>query len=129
MGMINERGWTPLNEDDDIWTEDHYDKIKPFADALAHEWSRIHHESEQRGFQRQAAYEDGYQDYEYGDDDEDAEVFNYADSQRRLRDELERVQMEHIEKELYKLDVRMMRPYEHWNEDEHLISYMENRGY
>lgn len=122
---VNQRGWAPVNEDDPIWTEDHYDKIKPFADALAHQWSYIHHVSEQRGFERQFNFEDGFQDYEFESDEER----NYYEAQRRLANELERIQIEHIEESLEKLGVRMMRTYEHWNEDERYMEMMENRGY
>ena len=43
----------------------------------------------------------------------------------RLKDEGKRLRMELIESELEHLGVRKMRPYEHWNEDERYMQYME----
>ena len=37
------------------------------------------------------------------------------------------IRMEVIEELLSQLGARMMRPYEHWNEDEKYMEYMENR--
>lgn len=119
---INNRGWTPENEDDPIWTEDHYDKIKPFADALAHEWSRIHHESEQRHFTEEFDREDDY-------DFEDEAERDYYSAQRNLKQDLERVHVEVIETKLHELGVRMMRLYEHHNEMESYYEYAERERY
>lgn len=37
------------------------------------------------------------------------------------------IEMELIEEQMAALGARMMRPYEHWNEDERYMEYMENR--
>lgn len=37
------------------------------------------------------------------------------------------LEMELIEEQLHSLGARLMRPYEHWNEDERYMEYMENR--
>lgn len=125
MSMINQRGWVPENEDDPIWTENHYDKIKPFADALANEWSRIHHESEQRHFTEEFDREDGRNDYDFEDEAERSSYYTH----KQLKHDLERVQVEVIEAKLHELGVRMMRPYEHHNEDEAYMEYAERDRY
>ena len=45
----------------------------------------------------------------------------------RLKDSQQHMRMEVIEGLLSDLGARMMRPYEHWNEEERYMEYMENR--
>lgn len=121
LGVHLMRGWTPF-EDDPRWQEEgYYDKVAPRLDVLAAAWSRIQEESERRHFIR----EQDLEGYFYEDvDDEDEEVTSFL-GYVNLQDELERVQLQHIEEQLAKLGARMMRPYEHWNEDERLMEWME----
>ena len=119
------RGWTPI-EDDKRWDDDgYYDKVRSRCDFIASEWSRIHDTAEKAYFQRQSDYEFGFNDYEFEDEEEEAQ-FKWA---RQLHDNMENAKIEVLEKELNELGARMMRPYEHWNEDEKYMQYMENRGY
>lgn len=140
---VNQRGWTPI-EDDPRWEEDgYYDQVKARADALAEWWSNLHHESEQGVWARQRAYEDGDYDgpemprrswfdvgpegdaeYQKEVDQIDTEIALF-DHQRKVKDELQRAQMEFCETQLYELGARMMHPYEHHNEDERYMEYME----
>lgn len=52
-----------------------------------------------------------------------------AYAQRDFEREKLRKQVEWIEEELESLGVRIMRPYEHWNEDERYMQYMESDRY
>lgn len=45
----------------------------------------------------------------------------------RLREEKDHMRLEVIQGLLSDLGARMMRPYEHWNEEERYMEYMENR--
>jgi hypothetical protein len=45
----------------------------------------------------------------------------------RQKGEAELLKLSSIEAALGRLGVRMMRPYEHWNEDEKWMEYSENR--
>lgn len=140
---VNQRGWIP-NEDNPVWqNEGYYDQVKTRCDALAEWWSTLHHEAEQDVWSRQRAYEDGgYDGPEYprrrdfpsgpeGDAEyqtEEAQVDSeiaFFDNRRKVKDELQRAQMEFCEQQLYELGARMMRAYEHWNEDEKYMEYME----
>jgi hypothetical protein len=56
---------------------------------------------------------------------EDAE--NRYWDQSNLEESKDFVRMEVIEELLSELGARIMRPYEHWNEDEQYVEYMENR--
>lgn len=47
--------------------------------------------------------------------------------EERERKAERRLEIELIEDKLERLGARMMRPYEHWNEDERYMEYMENR--
>lgn len=47
--------------------------------------------------------------------------------ERRVEENKPYIRMEVIEDLLAQLGARMMRPYEHWNEDERYMEYMENR--
>jgi len=51
----------------------------------------------------------------------------YEGVNKRARINHERIEV--IEELLYELGARMMRPYEHWNEEERYMEYMENRYY
>jgi hypothetical protein len=52
-------GWTFINEDREI-SEEELDDIRPTLDALAKEWTAIHHQQEQEGFRRQSMIEEGH---------------------------------------------------------------------
>lgn len=118
VSRVNQRGWT--FEDEDNVPEGTYDKIKAECDALANQWSIINHEIEQASFA-----DDDFMDRVDLDDDE-AEQF---EASRKLKRDLQEAQLTHIKDRLHELGARMMRPYEHWNEDERYMQYMENRGY
>lgn len=49
------------------------------------------------------------------------------DAKLRERENEPYIRLEVIEELLGELGARMMRPYEHWNEDERYMEYMENR--
>jgi hypothetical protein len=140
---VNQRGWTPI-ESDDRWGQDgYYDHVAPKCDALAKWWSGLHHEDEQEAFARQRAYEDGNYDNFY--DEPNARYYDGgALDPEYIRDktafdimiieherntaakvELRLAQMDFCEERLQQLGARMKRPYEHWNEDEALMAYME----
>jgi hypothetical protein len=54
-----------------------------------------------------------------------AEAIYYAEVDKKKRIDHERLSV--IEELLGELGARMMRPYEHWNEDEKYMEYMETR--
>ena len=115
------RDWTPIESDPRWDDEDYYDKVKPALDALAQQWSHIHDTEERKYFERQSDFENGFQDYDF--EDEAEQIFYTA--KKSLERELIDAQMELIDNKLYELGARMMRPYEHWNEDERYMAYME----
>ncbi len=49
------------------------------------------------------------------------------EAERRLREAEEdrRLELEIVEEKLHRIGARMMRPYEHWNEDEAYVQHME----
>ena len=78
---------------------------------------------ERRSFARQAAAEEGFdRDEPDFDTDEEAAAF-YLKQDTMV--ELEHAEEERLLAQLRKLGARMQRPYEHWNEDERLMEYME----
>jgi hypothetical protein len=62
---------------------------------------------------------------EDGDDMGPIKEFKRAERERRAEKDIE---IEWVEAQLEALGARMMRPYEHWNEDEQYVQYMENRS-
>lgn len=141
--MTISRDWTPIDADPRWSDEAYYDKVRPELDALARAWSTLQTKREQDGFARQRAFEDGegdgfdyplrreYDDGPEGDAEYSRDVAAYeaslaaVDYARRLADELEQAQIDLIETKIAELGARMMRPYEHWNEDEQLMAYLE----
>ena len=119
---MNLRGWTWIDEES--ITEEQIEKVTPLLDELARQWSVLHDAEEQRGFRRQADYEDGYRDDEEFEDEAD----KYARAQiEHIRMNLHQAQLSAIEDMLAAHGARMMRPYEHWNEDERYMQYQESR--
>lgn len=115
--MIN-RSYTWIDE-----SVEHSDEDCAKAKMLAHMWSELATKIENKGSDRQARYEDG--DYPEFDDEASASAFELR---QELQAEMDQAQLDAIASKLYELGARMMRPYEHWNEDERMIEYMENRG-
>lgn len=56
-----------------------------------------------------------------------AKLWNDLERERQIEENKPYIRMEVIEELLSQLGARMMRPYEHWNEDEKYMEYMENR--
>ena len=119
----------------DAVEHDEHDKAR--ATALARRWSQMKNEEERRMYDRMARIEDGREDREEGCGDEDECTFcsdgdyyncpqEVAYRARRAAAQAERdLEIELIEDKLAALGARMMRPYEHWNEDERYMEYME----
>lgn len=92
------------------------------ARALANKWSELHFIQEQRHFARQSDIEEGRDcGPEFDTPEEEAE----HEDRQRVHRALERLEVELVEEKLAALGARMMRPYEHWNEDERYMEYME----
>ncbi len=119
------------------WLSDeveHSDQDCARAETLAKRWSQLHDAEEQRRFRRTSDYEDGG-DYGpepceecercvAGDDGQCEQI--KAWEQHALEQQAERdLEIELVEDKLQMLGARMMRPYEHWNEDERYMEYAE----
>lgn len=145
--MANQRGFAWLDE-----SVEHTDRDCARAQALADKWSELHNAEENRLFQLQFMEEGGRSydpsedcECEYcikanhdcdgeGDDCticsmkieltecESVKSFNEDREARRAERELE---VELVEDKLQRIGARIMRPYEHWNEEERLIEYAE----
>lgn len=135
-----------MDDMSDLEREIHEEMIK----RLANEYNRLNNEIERRSFISEED-QDNYYDYlsecanDYADSklEKDVEKKPHI-SQDEIRD-LHRIYMEEyyqeqekkrnkiyverdaVEALLHNLGARMMRPYEHWNEDEKYMEYMENR--
>lgn len=121
-------GWTWIDDNSEV-SDEQMDTLTPTLDALANEWTAITREIEQEGWNRQARYEDG--DYGPECDDEDCwskQPCSYCQDiakAKRNREAVREVKLEVIEGMLEKYGARIMRPYEHWNEDEQYMAYQE----
>jgi hypothetical protein len=115
--MSISRSWTLIDESTEISDSD-----ESYLNELMAEWSHIQTEIEHEGFARQAAYEDG----DGPDFDTDEEYEEYKQTQRN-RSQRKQAKLDIIEGLLASHGARVMRPYEHWNEDERYMEYQENR--
>lgn len=115
---------------------EHPDSDDARATALAKKWSALQSAEEDRGFRRMAEYEDGGREIDTcedcaacqrGDYSQCEQVLEMNKRQAALQAERE-LEIELIEDKLSAIGARMMRPYEHWNEDERYVEYMENRA-
>lgn len=137
------RGWTPIDEDPRWQDEAYFDSVKATLDGLAQWWSQLHDADEQDGWARQRQIEDGDDygiefprrswyapgpegDAEYKTDEAacEAELKSYEDT-RKAKNAMRDEQALYIEHRIEELGARMMRPYEHWNEDEAFMAYSE----
>jgi hypothetical protein len=118
MSRVNIRGWTPIDDDDKRWDDENYwEVVRVTLDGLATRWSKIKHAEERRYFLRSTDYDEP----EFEDEIEQR-AFELA---RKTELELEEKEMKLIEGAMNELGARLMRPYEHWNEDEAYMEYME----
>ena len=114
------RNWTWIDEDLER-SDEEIDRVTPLLDQLARQWSQLHDAEEQRGFARQADYEDGINDRDFEDEGEEFA----AREMDRLRVAQHETQLSAIEEMMATHGARIMRAYEHWNEDERYMQYME----
>lgn len=107
------------------------------ATALAKKWSSLQAGSEEKMFRRMSQDDDYFNPYE------DCECAPCIEAKEdgcklctyRLADEAaaeakqadQDLEIELIEDKLTAVGARMMRAYEHWNEDERYMQYQENR--
>jgi hypothetical protein len=96
------------------------DSDRAYLDGLMEEWSSIKSAIEDEGFRRQAQYEDG--DGPDFDTDEEYEEYKQSERDRSMR---RQAKLDIIESLLHSHGARVMRPYEHWNEDEAYMQYQE----
>ena len=119
------RGWTWIDDETERTDEDG-DRLTPVLDRLAAEWSHLHDTEERRGFERMARFEDG----DYGPDYDTQEEADQAEFEQREREQLRAArhdaEVQVIESALARHGARMMRAYEHWNEDERYMQHMES---
>jgi hypothetical protein len=118
------RGWTWIDEVMDKLPEADQDRIMdertPILNHLAAQWSEMQHTEEQSRFSRQSDIEDG-RDYEFEDEAEQ----KAHEAIQTIKAQQWTAQLNMIESQINELGARMMRPYEHWNEDERYMAYME----
>lgn len=124
--MTISRRWAYRNDDHgrtccEDGTCEHCEVIEARLDQVAQEWSRIMTEIENENFDRE-----GYEDYlAEVDADEGAEGVARVEADMRKQRLTRRVRLEFLEAELAHHGARMMRPYEHWNEEEQLMAWLE----
>jgi hypothetical protein len=125
------RSWTYIDNNSPEVDDETQDANTARLDALAREWSQIQTEIENEGFRRQARYEDGDCGPECEEDCYPGHLCHDCKAQAKRisdRDATRQAKLEVIEGLLARDGARMMRPYEHWNEDERYMEYMENRA-
>lgn len=102
--------------------------MQQVATRLTQRWNEINSLLERAQFARYNGY--GEEDWiaEQADDNEQAERIHkeYVNEQRLAYDSA-LLELETIENQLAFLGARIMRPYEHWNEEERAVEYFENR--
>ena len=144
------RGWTFVDDGgSDSDESDLKKKIREeMINKLASEWNDAHKRMEDRQFRCQDDIDDENDFYhermmDHADDAEAAALNKGASEEeakaareacieqeekdRRKQESELGVRLDVIEELLGELGARMMRPYEHWNEDERYMEYMENR--
>jgi hypothetical protein len=127
MVSMSVRGWAVLDESKEL-SQAQMDRCT----VLMQEWSKIKHDAEQDDFTAAWRAERGEFpepcdncDQCEANNPEACEFLAGIDEANRLRQAGQILRMELIEAELESLGARPMRPYEHHNEDERYMQYME----
>lgn len=110
-------GWTWLDES----AEGQEDSLIAECDEIATQISALNEAIERESFERQARYEDGGDYLEFEDEAEERQY----NAQRKIREQRRDMELDSLHAMLQERGARMMRPYEHWNEDERYMEYME----
>ena len=104
------------------------------AQRLTDRWNQIDEELERKAWQAQDDYyvereQDFLEDIlSDADDPEAGQAAVNAYLASKVQRELSlRLEQQTIEGQLEQIGARLMRPYEHWNEDEAYVEYNENR--
>lgn len=123
--------WTWLDEESEALTEEVMEARRSALDMICQRINAIETQREQTGWARQAAMENpGEYDGPDYDTPEEAEQANETWRMlQRIDRETEDATLAALHRELNALGARMMRPYEHWNEDEAYMQYMERDRY
>lgn len=117
---MNQRGWTWEESDEG---SSHDEALVPLIEKLVAQWNQLNNEDEQARFRRQAMDDCGVE-FEGPDFDTVEEEVAYGKylamvaRQRAMRYQLIELQLRHM-------GARIMREYEHWNEEEHIREWME----
>lgn len=110
---------------DEIEREHEMERRVPFIEIVVSRLTNQRTEQEQEGWRRQADIEEyGYDTSgpdEFDNDEEEAQF----ELKRRLARAREKAEEQVLMDRLAELGARMMRKYEHWNEEEHLMAYLE----
>ena len=110
---MDSRGFRWLDE-----SVEHDDEEHEQATLLMAEWSSLRNEAEEEQRMRQNILEEAC---------DPGEILAEFDRRRRSRITHRELKLEIVEKMLEKVGARPMRPYEHWNEQEREVEYLENR--
>lgn len=111
--------------------EKEMERREPLIKNIVERLNEINRNNEQEGFRRQARYEDGddyedhYDPYEDMEDTEREAAVAKDALAKKIKDAKEQAEVDTLEEELAALGARLARKYEHWNEDEQLMAYME----
>lgn len=119
-------GWT--------WKDDAFKGVKPedvelemarrepAVNMVAEQLASLRGEREQRRMWRDFQRDAGELDEPDFESDEEQAAY---DLKVQVQADLERAEEAALEEQLDRLGARMMRPYEHWNEEERLMEYLE----
>lgn len=117
---MNQRGWTWEESDEG---SSHDEALVPLIEQLVHQWNLMYNREEQDRFTKQRMYECGAEEQEPDfDTAEEQAAYEAAQAAMMKRNNM---RWELIELQLHHMGVRMMRPYEHHNEEERLIEWLE----
>lgn len=108
--------WTYIDDN----SEPMSDSDIALCDELARQLTNIRDNAERRQWARQSDAEDG-RDYECDDET----TMSVVTARKRVQAMREQAEEDAIEAKLAELGARIMRPYEHWNEDEAYMQYSE----
>lgn len=113
---------------DDEAREKEMDRREKLIVPISARLDEIYQSIEQEGFIRQARHEDGdYEDDPLEDleDDEREAAVASMELQKQVRAAQQQAEIDTLEEQLAAYGARRARPYEHWNEEEGLMAYLE----
>jgi hypothetical protein len=122
---MTQRSWTWIDENSTL-PEEEREENQAVLDELIKEWNALEAEREHEQYALSDTT-DAEADFVAEQEDENPGFAAQFYRQRNARSKARDLKQSALEDAMGRLGARLMRPYEHWNEEEHMMEWLETR--